>query len=382
MYIILTFIAKIIFRLISVFNLGSGKTWPGHLALKISPHILKDIGKKLPSHKIFITGTNGKTTTASLVAYLLRAQGYKVLYNETGANLLNGLVSTVLLNTSWKGKLNHDYLVFEVDEATLSPLLNEMAPDVLALLNLSRDQLDRHWETDLIFENWLSSLKKLDSKTSIILDGKSSKFKKIAELGFNKMSYFDDAEDKLKFTSLNGAFNAKNVNCAVLILEELGFKFSQYKRFLASFQPAYGRGELIISQGREYRVFLAKNPASLNQNLRMLEKSDFEYDSLLYILNDKIPDGHDVSWIYDVFPEELALISRGKKIFVTGDRCYDMSVRLQYAGVSIEDDKIFMKIRDTLKAIKGCEDCKKIIVFPNYSAMLEIRKLLTGRSIL
>lgn len=381
MYITIIIISKILYRIIKILRLGSGNTWPGHFALKLHPGILKIVNRRLTAKRILVTGTNGKTTTTAIVTYLLRESGYKVLSNETGANLINGIVSTILLNTNWRGELNYDYAVFELDEAAFSNIVTKLRPDCVALLNLSRDQLDRHWETELILESWFKALGSLDRETLLVADGVSKRFGQLQKLNL-KIKYFSDSLDYLRLTKLQGDFNAKNINCAILVLSELGFKKEKLLDLLPKFRPAYGRGEQTTFRNKEFYIFLAKNPASMNHNLKMLESQETDYDTLLYILNDEIPDGLDVSWIYDVLPELLLNVSLEKNVFVTGRRAYDMTIRLNYAGVDVTKEKIYVSTKKAIKAIVKTKSCQKIIVLPNYSAMLEVRKLLTGKSIL
>src|SRR5690349_1918267 len=117
-------------------NLGHGSTWPGHLALKSNPHFIKDVLKNSTTKIIMIAGTNGKTTTTSLIRHVLEENGEKVFQNESGANLLNGIASSLIMASSTSGKLDTDYALLEVDENTLAPLLKEITPDYLILLNL------------------------------------------------------------------------------------------------------------------------------------------------------------------------------------------------------------------------------------------------------
>jgi hypothetical protein len=100
--------------------------------------------------------------------------------------------------------------------------------------------------------------------------------------------------------------------------------------------------------------------------------------SVLFILNDNIPDGRDVSWIYDISPEKLQKFCIDKTVYVSGSRFLDMAVRLKYAGVFLED----ANISSNLSALVSSISSQTVVVFPNYSAMLELRKLLKGRAIL
>jgi lipid II isoglutaminyl synthase (glutamine-hydrolysing) len=376
MWLISTLITKITYLFIKTFSGGSGFTWPGHLVLQIFPNITSLV--KYPKGVILVSGTNGKTTTSKLITHLLESSGIKVTCNKTGANLLNGIVSAALLDTTLLGFTKGDLGVFEVDEFTLPVLLQSISPSALILLNLSRDQLDRYGETDIIFEKWKSQVALLSSDTLLVLDGDQKEFKALAK-DFPGTTLFFDSDPRLQNkTKLLGDFNAKNVNAAVLTLQALGFEENELESNLANFGAAYGRGEVIEKFSKTFTIFLAKNPASFNENMELLSYQDIAADSILFILNDNIPDGRDVSWFYDIEPSRLKKACEGKNIYVSGTRCLDMSIRLHYAGVLVSPENISENLVSLLKKISS----KDIVVFPNYSAMLELREVLIGRKIL
>ncbi|EKD86521.1 MAG: protein of unknown function DUF1727, partial [uncultured bacterium] len=81
---LLIFLGKLILKLSRLFNLGSGSTWPGHIAISINPNFTTDVLRKSKSKIIIIAGTNGKTTTSLLIQTILEDAGYKTLHNKTG----------------------------------------------------------------------------------------------------------------------------------------------------------------------------------------------------------------------------------------------------------------------------------------------------------
>src|SRR5271155_706662 len=139
----LIILGKTISKISQTLNRGNGSTWPGHIALKVNANFIHDILKNSQTKTIIVAGTNGKTTTSGLIQTGLEKNGKTVFQNTSGANLLNGIASAILLNTK-NGKLNQDYAIFEVDENALPGVLKQITPDYLVLLNLFRDQLDRY----------------------------------------------------------------------------------------------------------------------------------------------------------------------------------------------------------------------------------------------
>jgi lipid II isoglutaminyl synthase (glutamine-hydrolysing) len=382
MYLLTTLLAKISNLIINVFKIGSGLTWPGHLALKFFPKSLSISLRNLPKGFILISGTNGKTTTAKLISHVLQRSNFKTVSNKSGANLLNGILSALLLDTNFFGKPKSDIGIFEVDEFALPSLLTQASPRILLLLNLSRDQLDRYGEVDIIFDRWLRALKVSSPDFSVIADISQEEFKRIGDFYKGKVIYFNDSTTYLERTKLTGKHNAKNLNACLVVCNLLNLNIDKSVEVLKDFDPAYGRGESLTYKGKSYKILLAKNPASFNTNLDLLNETSSLFDSLIFILNDNIPDGRDISWIYDVDAFKLESVCSNKKIFVIGQRSYDMAVRLKYAGVPSNNIVIFDQLQQLLKEISKDKNVNSIVVLPNYSAMLNFRKVVLGRKIL
>lgn len=148
---------KIAGHLTRLLRLGGGTAIPGLVALKLSPGILGRLLQSIPQGFVFVTGTNGKTTTAAMLSRILAVAGRDVLTNRTGSNLSRGLVSHLIERTDSLGRLQvqaSSIGVFEVDEAALIAILPNAPPRVLLLTNLFRDQLDRYGEIDSISKQW------------------------------------------------------------------------------------------------------------------------------------------------------------------------------------------------------------------------------------
>ncbi|MBI2611377.1 Mur ligase family protein [Candidatus Gottesmanbacteria bacterium] len=285
---------------------------------------------------------------------------------------------------------------------------------VIALLNLFRDQLDRYGEVDTIVSKWLSALKNYLGKVNLITNADDPTIaymglscqKNVTFFGIDKAKGIKEIEHatdsifcplcghKLSYeavyyshigrwacpscnlnrpkiqtasikTKLPGLYNFYNTQCAVLIAQTIGIKESNIKSALQNFTPAFGRQEEFSINGKKIKIFLSKNPVGFNESLKTV--IDLGARQVLLVLNDRIPDGRDVSWIWDV---DFEIIPENTQIIASGERCYDLALRLKYAGKKFEIEK------DLRKSIQSD------YILPTYSAMLEVRKILTGKKIL
>ncbi len=128
---------------------GSGLTYPGVIAERLHSGFIADMSRRLPEGAIVITGTNGKTTTSKMLGDTLIASGYHVMRNDSGSNLRQGIASAFVRAAGLTGRrLDGDVAVLEVDEATMPRVLADVAPRVVCVTNVLRDQLDRYGELD------------------------------------------------------------------------------------------------------------------------------------------------------------------------------------------------------------------------------------------
>src|SRR6202795_3024492 len=126
---------------------GQGSSLPGVVVEAVSPGFMGRRASTIPGGVVLISGTNGKTTTASMIRTILRAEGDETIGNDTGANLRQGIASSLLDRTSQALTA-----VFEVDEATLVKVVPTLRPRLLVLTNVFRDQLDRFGEIERVVE--------------------------------------------------------------------------------------------------------------------------------------------------------------------------------------------------------------------------------------
>jgi len=161
---------------------GGGTTLPGDVARAIDPKILTRLTEDLTQGAVVITGTNGKTTTARLVTWLLEGIGQRVVSNRAGANLIFGVTAAALGKAGSDGKLKADWGVFEIDEASLPRAVEEIQPKATLVLNLFRDQLDRYGELETIAKKIEKALSALPDGAKVILNADDPR---VAEIGLN-----------------------------------------------------------------------------------------------------------------------------------------------------------------------------------------------------
>ena len=154
--------ARALRRVIVASGLGAGGALPGRVADRLAPGLLARAAPRLGPVAL-VSGTNGKTTTTALLAAALAADGRRVLSNATGSNLHQGLVATVACARGPVG-----CAVFEVDEASLARAAAELHPRLLVLLNLSRDQLDRHHEVHALAASWRRAVEGLPPSATVV----------------------------------------------------------------------------------------------------------------------------------------------------------------------------------------------------------------------
>jgi lipid II isoglutaminyl synthase (glutamine-hydrolysing) len=139
---------------------------PGFIAERIDPGILADLGSRHTPVALVI-GTNGKTTTTRLLATILeRATGRRPVSNRSGANLSQGIVAALLRARSLASAPRA--AVMEVDEFAFSDVAAALRPDVVVILNLVRDQLDRYGEVDAVERRWVDTIRSLPPETTIV----------------------------------------------------------------------------------------------------------------------------------------------------------------------------------------------------------------------
>jgi lipid II isoglutaminyl synthase (glutamine-hydrolysing) len=186
-----------------------GTTAPGRLLLKASPRALERMSRELDAGSVLVSATNGKTTTAAMIAAALERAGRPVVHNRAGSNMAWGVATALLDAGRQPGQLG----LFEVDEAWLPSVADEIHPRLLLLSNLFRDQLDRYGELELVADRWAELVARLDGQAAFVLNADDPL---VADLGRgrSRVTYFGVEDDSQALPGLQHAADSKHCrNC-------------------------------------------------------------------------------------------------------------------------------------------------------------------------
>lgn len=367
-----------------------GTDLPGQVARKLDKNILRNLATKVDDI-VFISGTNGKTTTSNLIGYTLKENNIEIIHNNEGANMAAGITSAFILQNNQNTKI----AIIEIDEGSIPRVLNEVTPTMMVFTNFFRDQMDRFGEIDIMVNNIAQAISNKGIKLLLNADDPFVSRLKIAsdnvlyygmqkhvhefeqstmneskycpncgrllhydyihynqighyhcECGFKReqpkyevtnfnLSPFIDMEvNNAKFyMKIAGDFNAYNALAAYSVLKELGLSDDSIRNGFESYTSHNGRMQYFKNNQKEAMINLAKNPAGMNSSLSVGEQIEGNKVYLLS-LNDNAADGRDTSWIYDADFEKLSRQSI-EVIIVTGTRAEELHLRLKLAEVDV-----------------------------------------------
>ena len=410
-------------------------TLPGLVALTVDPNFIGALSATLAHGVACVSGTNGKTTTARMLADISRTAGWDPIHNRSGSNLDRGVAAALLAHSSWSGETRGNFGLFEIDEASLPSAVGRLRPRVVVVTNLFRDQMDRYFELDTLAKKIGDALAGLPGDTTLVLNADDPLVAYLALRRDAKTIFFgvDDPDvggivpqaisdatrcprckQPLKYARvvlahvgdwscpscgltrpprdvaatkvtlgvpIPGLYNAYNALAALAAARALDLGLAEAIRALASFRPAFGRLETIQHRGRTLRLVLVKNPAGFNAAIGALLETG-RTPRLLAALSDRDADGRDVSWIWDADFEALA--PSVEHAVITGIRGRDLALRFKYAGLAKErlevvDDWGAAIERATTLAPQGGE----VVVLATYTAMQALRAVLarTGATV-
>jgi UDP-N-acetylmuramyl tripeptide synthase len=375
-------------------GLGAGAVIGGRVTLALAPGALSRLaaGRQV----VLVSGTNGKTTTAHMVAAALRTRG-PVAHNASGANMPDGAVAALVEAPA------APYAVLEIDELYVGRVADAVAPAAVVLLNLSRDQLDRasevravaaslsaalarHCETVVVANaddamvvgaversprvvwvaagaNWLA-----DARTcprcgrALATEGGAWS----CACGLSRPCATWGVQDGKLDTpqgpvplrlALPGLYNRGNAALAVAAAVAVGVPLGLAAAAISRLDSVAGRYSVIRRGVHELHLLLAKNPAGWAAMLPLLEQAT----SLLLVVNAKEADGRDTSWLWDVPFERLP----ARPTVASGQRAADVGLRLSYAEREHRTEP------DPIAAL-GLLPAGQVYVVANYTAFIRL----------
>jgi UDP-N-acetylmuramyl tripeptide synthase len=422
---------------ISRFLFHGGTNFPGKVALKLDKDILKTIASNYDV--ILITGTNGKTTTTSMIYSILKESNKPVITNNTGANMYTGIIACFISNYSFKKSTEKKIAVIEVDEANVKFITEYISPKIITITNLFRDQLDRYGEVYTTLKKILEGISKSPTAT-LVLNGDESL---LGELNLkNPIVYYGFAtkitENKIvdlnadaKFCKVCKApyeYNFITYNhLGDFYCSKCGYKRPELNYSIDKIIDLNTNGSTIhindkpyyINQPGTYNIYnalcaysvaksLGVEDATIEQSLKTVASSFGRQETLniedkeIKIVLVKNPAGYDeaVNTInLDDRKINLCLMlndnyADGKdvswiwdvnferltnldinKVMISGIRLYDMAIRLKVAGFKSDSFVLCNDEEDLLKEIKSCSG-EIVYILATYTAMITLRKFL------
>lgn len=417
-----------------------GSNFPGKIALKIDKSILKTVSKGYKV--ILVTGTNGKTTTTSMIYNILKENKFNVITNSTGANLYAGIVACFISNYSFFKRKENPYAVMEVDEANVKFITEYLTPEIITVTNLFRDQLDRYGEvyttlvkilegvnkvpqSKLVLNGDESLLGKLELKNPVVYYGFNTPIKENTSLElnadakfckfckapysydlvtYNHLGSFYCPECGYKRAELNYAvnkiFDLTAENSSVLINDTEVFisqsgAYNIYNGLCAfSIAKELGIEDSVIktslqnqssSFGRQEQISIENKDVQI-----ILVKNPAGYNQALDTLSLNKNEFSALFMLNDNYADgrdvswiwdvDFEKISALKieDIFVSGIRMYDMAVRLKIAGLDVSKFVLEEDYEELTNKIKNSVS-KKVYILATYTAMINYRKYLHSK---
>ena len=421
---------KILNIILKIFGKNGGNLL-GKIAFKWNSKIFQYFKVECPV--IAVTATNGKTMTNNAIGYVLKTANKKVVSNVEGNNMETGILSTLLKNCTLTGKIEADFLVFEVDEGYVPIVFKDLKLDTLVILDFFRDQLDRNGEVETLILKINEFLKTYNG--NLVLNNDDPNVARLGQANPNNKNVYYFSVEKYKFATdeekeagegkfcpfcstrleyeyyqyshigkfkcpncnygnnniyklatdidlknrtfkvddityhikFNSIYNIYNFVAVISALSLYNIDNEIVQKALSQFVLNNGRLEEIKIKDIDTIINLAKNPTGCNVSLRILNEDDSEKE-LLFVLNDNLADGRDVSWIWDINFDNLNNVTR---IVTSGQRAYDIAIRIKTAGYDINKIEPYLNLKDAVKSLYQTDTKKYIIA--NYTALQPTR---------
>jgi len=436
--------ARLVGRVSRAARRGGGTTLPGKLLWKVDPDAIDALAARLPSGVALVSATNGKTTTSAMLARILGGRYQLAWNNSganlasgVASTLLSspsadlGLLEVdefalpevmrrvqprvVSLGNLFRdqldryGELEHIAERWRDGVATLSPtsmlVVNADDPLVADLADGRSRALRYGLDDPRLARPGLQHA--ADSKYCVRCGGPYSYAAAyVGHLGDYRCPACGHARPALDVAAraidlqaldasafdlvtpagsarvrlpLPGLYNVYNALAATATALALDASLDEIVSGLGSFTAAFGRFERISAGDRQILMLLIKNPAGANEAVRTLEEGGVP-ETLLIALNDRIADGRDVSWIWDVDFEPL--LREAKSIVVSGERAAELALRFTYAGFSPTQLEVIPDLREAIdRGLDLTPAGGELGVLPTYTAMLDLRAIAVSRGL-
>jgi UDP-N-acetylmuramyl tripeptide synthase len=397
---------------------GGGSAFPGRVALIIAPRFLQRAVEKLPLGVVFVSGSNGKSTTTQMLAAIMRAHDLDVFTNPSGANLPQGIASAILAEVPLDGRLREQIAILEVDEAFGPGLAKRLVPHSVLLINVQVDQLNRFYEPDRVV-GMLESFASV-ATDHLVINADDHNLVDLAHRLADRcaaISGFAMASDLLalspwlargdnpslataeptairadtRLTAWSGdratiavtghpgettvALPARGLHNAVdaaaafaMAAATLGEDFDPARAAsaIAGLETVFGRGEVIAApNGEELEILMMKNPPSLQVNLDALPEPP---EQVFVAVDEGTPDP---SWVYG---SDLSKIQHVDVL--TGTKCWQFATRFGYDDIEVRaiEPELAPALKRFLALPKPAKGRKTLVV--NYEQMMLVRKQL------
>ena len=414
-------IARLAEKVLKLLHKGA-TTLPGRIALFLKSNILIRLSRGVKV--IMITGTNGKTTSARMIEEGLKESGKSYFMNRSGANLITGITTSFIMNSSIFGRCKKDYALIECDENALKKVSLYIDAEILLVTNVFRDQLDRYGEVSSTLsaiktgaENMPDCILILNADDPLtyslsVLPNRCFTYGMNIPLhmgGRSDTDYCIFCKSPYKYSyrtysQLGGfccescGYKRENPDFSVDAILETGADFSSvfvnlnghnsiFKINLGGVYNIYnsiGSAAVLSVLGIDIKtlenslksfngafgrmenfgstkMLLVKNPAGFTQTMNYIKP--LTINNLVFVLNDNAADGCDVSWIWDA---DIEIGENVKNIYAFGVRSGDMALRLKYEGYD-------PKIITSYKEFYAVTDEDNTVIIPTYTAMMALR---------
>ncbi len=429
-------------RLSRLAGRGGGTTLPGKLLATIDPGAVSALAARLPLGTAIVSATNGKTTTASLVAGILSPR-LRLAHNSSGANLVSGVASTLL--NARRAELG----LFEVDEGAFPDVAERLRPRAVCLGNLFRDQLDRYGELEQVAERWRAAVGALPEGSTLVVNADDAQVGDLTAEHAGGVTFGLDDPSQARPSLPHAADSKYCLRCGTPYAYA-----AAYVGHLGDYRcPSCGHGrpplavaaravqleglegasfDLATPEGTRrirlalpglYNVYNALAAAALARALgasldeietglagarpafgrfERIEVGDRRLLLLLIknpaganeivrtlvgggppklaviALNDGIADGRDVSWIWDVDFEPL--LEGLERLVLSGDRAAELALRCKYAGMPEGSLEVVPDLEQALdRGLELAGAGGELVVLPTYTAMLALRRIVARR---